>query len=123
MNFSASGIVPEDWRIVGDPGEPAFTDGVEADAGPLAAFGALRFYKGAGRAYVAGVVKITAPGVAFTLPAGYRPEYVVGATAASVNSAMGTYGTAVVAVTVDGEVAVYAADQADVYFTADYRHA
>ena len=124
--FTADGdsLEPEAWRYVGDPGEPDFVDGSEAAATPLAALGGLRFYRLSGRVHVEGVAAITPPGVLFTLPAGYRPEFYVNEHhCESVSDDGMTSGEAAVLIAPDGAVGVTSADEANVSVRLDFRAA
>ena len=66
-------LTVEDWREVGDTGEPAFANSwVNYDTG----FATCAFYKDPwGRVHIKGLVKSgTLDTTIFTLPAGYRPS-------------------------------------------------
>jgi hypothetical protein len=62
--------IPEDTRVVGAAGQPAFQNSwVNFDSGRVAGF-----YRDRGRVYLEGLIKTGASAsVAFTLPDGYRP--------------------------------------------------
>lgn len=75
--------VVEDWHTVGEPGEPGYGFGWEADPGPsvptgLASPPAEFFRDTSGFVYLRGMVVQTDPaangGTVFTLPVGWRPE-------------------------------------------------
>jgi hypothetical protein len=66
----------EATHIVGAPGQPGFENGAENLPLPLPgiSYPPVGFYKDAfGVVHLEGEVKMPAPGVAFTLPPGYRP--------------------------------------------------
>lgn len=62
-------LAPEPVRLVGTTGEPPFGTGFSASGGSNLAPG---FWKGAGMVWLQGTAT-GGPGIAFTLPAGYRP--------------------------------------------------
>lgn len=82
-------IYPEEWHEIGATNQPGFENGwlnYNSSTHPTAAF-----YKHNDRVYLKGLIKSgTLPGVAFTLPTGYRPSYPNSFAAAS-NGAFGYF--------------------------------
>lgn len=69
-------LAGEPWHVVGDAGEPAFTNSWVNVTSP-STYPPARFHRDAlGRVHVEGAVKLgTTTTSAFTLPAGYRPSH------------------------------------------------
>ncbi len=120
-------ITVEDWHIVGDPGEPAFES--SWDTFDLAGvFPPARFYKDPhGTVVVDGLVSggtpdITAATGVFTLPVGYRPEFVSPFPGkASVDTGTGANGVAAFAVLPSGLVVVSESDEDGALLSASFR--
>jgi hypothetical protein len=76
-NTANNVAAPENFHEIGAPGEPGFQNGcANVPPAPPLSFEPVGFYKDReGRVHLKGVYECPAPGgVAFQLPAGYRPE-------------------------------------------------
>lgn len=124
--FTADGVSlePESWHAVGDPGEPGFVNGWGPGAEtPLALFGPARFYLAQGRCYVTGVIAGGTPSndPAFTLPEGYRPDFLMAVSIVTVADDPSSFGSGRAAVTTGGDVVIAAADEDNAFLNFDFR--